>query len=196
MSIMSHLNLPSLSPIQSVVGPAVKQEEGQEFSLPPTLNLSTIATHPQLPSIATHPQLPPIATHPQLPSLEPVNDDELPRMGGRPQSRIRTWFKPRFKNPNLKGRALYAKKNVIDNECLACHKKGINGWHINELKDHVRKCALLPQEHKGICTSAIFPYTITINCYSYTITNAVYKRHYNEIYILYMIRLILSKIFY
>ena len=101
-----------------------------ETELPPTLNLSM---------------------------LDSQNDETESKTGGRPQSEIRKWFIGHYKDATLTGHALTARKNIKEYECPACHLGGIDPWHIDGLKDHVRKCDLFPKRHKGICMSYIYP---------------------------------------
>ena len=82
-------------------------------------------------------------------SLAPPNQPAS-KTGGRPPSDIRGWFVPQYVNPTLASPALNQRKNIKFYECPAC-RQCIHGWHINELKDHVRCCRNFSKAHKGIC---------------------------------------------
>ena len=110
------------------------------------------------------------------------------KIRGRPQSQIRSWFIPHYVNPSLKGALLKRRNNILKYECPACHKE-YRGYHINELKAHVRDCNSFPQKHKSMCT---FPYICHPHHYiSYTHIQCFLTK---QIYVLCIIYRLVSKI--
>ena len=94
--------------------------------------------------------------------------------GGRPQSGIRSWFVPIYKNNKLPERERNKLDNIYGYRCPfgACCMS-IHGIKLDNLCNHVLNCKYFPKSKKGIC----YPYIsslhsinkCTINFYLYSL---------------------------